>query len=447
MLRRQSINTNPWLGGCLGGLIRILGMSFIVLVLGSIGSALFESFDTNTVVKGWLGHYWYLKIIPEKGLRIIAFLVRSYRYYLLVFLGFLGIFYFGGRYIRDIYNLDKLSWAFRYLSSLLFGFPYPKITIRDGEKQLSQSEFNLLDKIGGPGYLVIQPGSLALLEGANGTTRVCAEGSNFVTRFEKIRDVFSLDDRQGYIESTSATTKDGITLEVRNVLYGYRLRTGRVSSDTARQDADSPYSFSYRAVLNRVFSRSVGSKGITPWHDMVNLAVDAAITDYIRKNLFDDVTAPRFGETEPRIEIAKILNSEGIRDRLKGVGAELLWVDMGHFEVMDKRIEAQRVETWGAKWLGAADVRRALGDAKQHSYRDIGRTEAQAEMIISIMDAFTDMQKLVDENGHPIEDSDKLRDERIKSIILARTAQILDSMASQDDIPPSRRFGELPPPK
>jgi len=421
------------LGGRLAGFGRLLGIFALVLLLGSLGSAVFEKFDTQVLVNGLLGQYWYLRIIPETVLKFFAFVVRSYRYYLLVLLGFLGIFYVSARYIGDIYDLDKFSWAVRYLSSLLFGFPYPRITIQDGEKQIPPGEINLLDKIGGPGYLIIQPGSLVLLEGANGTTRVCAEGSNFVSRFEKIREVFNLDDRQGFIESTVATTKDGITIKVRDINYGYRLRTGRVSSDTARQNQDAPYPFSYQAVLNMVFGRSIGTGGLTPWHQMVNLAVEAAITDFIRENLFDDVSAPRFGKTEARIEIARRLNSEGTRFRLRGVGAELLWVDMGHFEVVDKRIEEQRVETWGAKWAGLADVNRAFGDAKRLSHRELGRAEAQAEMILSILSVLNDIDDL------------ESNEDTLRAIVLSRISQLLDGM-SERGLLTGGSSDELPPP-
>jgi len=403
-----------------------------VLVLGSIGSALNEEFDTAIIIDGWLGQHGLLHAIPDWGLASLAFLVRSYRYYLLVFLGFVGIFYFGAHYLRYIQNLENLGLAMRYLGAMLFAFRYPRLTIQDGEMQLDPGETNLLERIGGPGYLIIQPGSLVLLEGAEGDMRVCGEGSNFMTRFEKIREVTNLDDRQGFIKSTIGTTKDGITIKVRNVNYGYRLRTGRMFSEAARQDPDAPYPFSYRAVLSKAFGRSVGAFRITPWHDMVNIAVDAAIIDYIRANQFDIVTAPKFDRETARVEIAQRVNSPPIRNRLRGVGAELLWIDMGHFEVVDQRIDEQRVETWGAKWSGLAEVKRAFGDAKRTSYLELGRAEAQAEILMSIMSVF-------DEIGGPQNNK-----ETIRAIILSRTAQLIEGMTdrglltggSSDELPP-----------
>jgi len=416
----------------LWGFLRLLGVLGFVLLLGSVGSALFEEFNSEVVATGWLGQSRILKLIPFNVLRLFAFLARSYRYHLFVFLVFLGVFYVGAHYIRVVYNLDMLRLGMRYLGALLFAIRYPRMTIQDGEKQISPGETNLLDLIGGPGYLIIQPGSLVLLEGANGTTRVCGEGSNYVSRFEKIRHVINLDDRQGFIEETKATTKDGVAIRVRNVNYGYRLRTGRVFSEAARQNPDAPYPFSYRAVLAMVFGRSVGAFDITPWHNLVNIAVDAAIIDYIRANRFDDVTTPRFDGDIARVEIARRLNSGGTRNRLRGVGAELLWVDMGHFEVVDKRIEAQRVETWGAKWAGLAEVNRAFGDAKRLSFRELGRAEAQAEMLLSILSVLDDIDDL------------ESNEDTVRAIILSRASQLLEGMSgrglltggSSDELPP-----------
>ncbi|MEA3352113.1 MAG: hypothetical protein U9Q82_16025, partial [Chloroflexota bacterium] len=191
----------------------------------------------------------------------------------------------------------------------------------------------------------------------------------------------------------------------------------------------------YQAVLDMAYQRSVRSDGITPWHDLVKIAVDAAVTDYIRAHRFDDLTAPRFTDADPRDEITNKLNSEGTKTRLKGVGAELLWADMGHFETVDEQVDQQRLETWGAKWIGNAEVQRAFGEARRISYQEFGRAEAQAEMLVSIMEA-------LDDTDWP-EDADE--DERVRNIILTRTAQILDGMADRD-FSTNRQSDDFPPP-
>ena len=410
----QTKSRNPWLGDRLGGLARFVVVILLILLLGSVGSYLFET-------------------IEEPVFKALAIFSVSRRYYFLLSVAVFAAFVVGGFYIQAIYAIDKFRLALRYVIALVFGFFYPRLHIKDGKMQIHDGTHNLLNLIGGPGFLIIHPGSLALLEGVDGEPRVCAEGLNFVTRYERIMDIINLDDQKGFIESVKATTKDGIKIDVRDINYGYRLRTGRTNSEKARQDQDAPHPFSFQAVLNMVYSRSVGKFGKTPWGQTVNLAVNGTITDYIRESRFDDLAAPQFGDPETRVVIAQKLNSEFTRNRLKAIGAELLWVDMGHFDVFDDRIDEQRVETWGAKHIGSAEVQRAFGDAKRSTFLERGRAEAEAEMLMSILNVFDNIEDLDDP------------DQNIRSIILTRTSQILEGMSKQGLLP-GAQSDELPPP-
>jgi hypothetical protein len=410
----QVKSRNPWLGDRLGGLARFLLVLLLIFLLGSVGAAIYETLE-----------------MP--GPTMLALLSAGMRYYLLVAMAFFAIFVIGGFYIQAVYTLDQFRLGLRYTIALVFGFFYPSLQIEEGQMKISDGKTNLLEKIGGPGFLVIQPGSLVLLEGVDGEPRVCAEGLNFVTRFEKIREVINLDDQKDFIESLNATTKDGIRIQIRDVSYGYRLRTGRTHSEKARQDPKAPHPFSYQAVLKMVYGRSVGKPGLTPWERMVRNAIESAIANYIRENRFDEFASPRFGQPETRVVIAQNLDSESTRARLKGIGAELLWADIGHFEVVDERVDIQRAETWGAKHLGIAEVKRAFGDAKHLSFIEIGRAEAEAEILMSILSVFDDIEDIQD-----VDDS-------VRSIILTRTAQILEGMSKQGLLP-GGQSDELPPP-
>ncbi len=432
--RRLQINSrNPWLGDRLSGLARLAAIFIAIMVLGSFGSAFAENIDTQAIAAGLVSRFGILGRVPASILATIAFIRTSLPYYLFVTMAFFAAYLVGIRYLQDIHNLGHFTQAWRYFNALLFGIGYPRLTVDDGKDQTLAGKTNLLATVGGPGYLIIQPGSLVLLESLSGAPRVCAEGLNFVTRVERIREIIDLDDQINIIEKMDATTKDGVTIRVRDINYGYRLRTGRTVSEKARQDPDAPHPFSLQAVHNMTYTRSVGLRGITPWKQMVQLAVDGAIQNYIQDNRFDDFASPRFGDTEARVAIAKELNDAGVRNRLRGYGAELLWVDLGHFEVLDKRVEAQRVTTWGAKWSGDAQVRRAFGDATRLSYMEIGRAEAQAEMLLSILEGLNADPRL------------ETTDENVRNIILLRTSQILDGMAQKGQLP-GERDEKLPPP-
>lgn len=411
------------------GRTRLFVFLLMVFGVGSLGLYWFGDLKTDDIVLGWKAHHSYFKLVPEFLLKTVVLFGRGLRYYSLVIVAFLTAFLIAARYLQSVYKLRGFDQAVRYLVALLFAFNYPRLTIEEGDVENASGESNLLMEIGGPGYLNVQSGNVVLLEHVGGVPRVCSMGVNFVTRREKIRKIIRLEDRHGYIESVETFTKDGIRVRVRDLHYRYRLQTGRNISERARQRQDDPNQFSIRAVLNMVYQRSVRSNGVTPWHQLVNIAVDAAVTDYIRSHRFDKIATPRFDDKDPREEIAQKLYTN-IRNRLAGVGAELLWADMGHFEAIDRRVDEQFAETWGAKWLGIAKVKRAYGEAKRISYLELGRAEAQAEMLLSIIDALEDVEKTED---------------NVRAIVLSRTAQILDGLADSGLLP-SGEYDELLPP-
>ena len=101
-------------------------------------------------------------------------------------------------------------------------------------------------------------------------------------------------------------------------------------------------------------------------------------------------------------------------------------------------MDEQRINTWAAKWVGQASVIRAYGEAQELAYQDLGRAEAQAEMLMSILYSFNEAE---------LGDSSR---QNIRRVILARTAQVLDAIAEQEpSLPPqaSARNPASRPPK
>jgi hypothetical protein len=119
----------------------------------------------------------------------------------------------------------------------------------------------------------------------------------------------------------------------------------------------------------------------------------------------------------------------GLRAGLRNFGAELLWLDIGHFEVAESMIDTvaeQRVDTWGARWDGEAMVVRAHGEARRMAYQEMGRAEGQADLLMSILQA-------LDEAGFEEgRDEEEQRRDSLRRIIWARVAQIFDTAAEEE---------------
>ncbi len=344
---------------------------------------------------------------------------RGFRYLLVPTAVLLGLLYVGARYVQFVYNLRSVPNGFKYLASTLFSTSYPTLVVSQGEKLTKTDDKNLIEEIGGPGYVVVLPGNVALVENLMNTVRVVGSGRHFITRFERVKDVFGLEERDAKVEKMPATTKDGIEVEVRDVHYRYRLLAGPPAEGGLGRTPEDPYPFSGEAVINMVYNRNVTSAGIETWHANVNRIVETVITDYIRQNPVDHLTAPNLQRTDPRGEIYKLFNSEVARDQFKSIGAELLWVGIGHFDIPEKQVADQRASAWQAKWLGDANVVRAFGEARRAAFQELGRAEAQAEMIMSIVHALEE----AGEQGDPRQ--------RLRAINLARIAQLLDAMSKQ----------------
>lgn len=331
-----------------------------------------------------------------------------------------GLFFLGARCLQKAYGLASYFSALRYMFASLFAVAYPSLEISEGQKQISPDHEHVTDVIGGPAWLITQPGNAALLEDLEGKVRVVGSGRYFVKRQEIVKDAVSLRERDARVEKMIAVTKDGILVEARNVRYRYRILRKKASQKDKLHSCGDGCPFSEEAVCNMVYNRTLNEKGVIPWQTAVNFPIDSAITDYISQHFADDLAASNDSSKDARTDIYKKLREEGFRKLLAGRGAELTWIDIGHFEFPGSRVAEQRLDMWRTKWMGDADVERATGEAQRLAYQELGRAEAQAEMLISIVHALEDI-------GQQGEAKQNMR-----PIYLARIAQLLDAMRTHD---------------
>jgi regulator of protease activity HflC (stomatin/prohibitin superfamily) len=352
--------------------------------------------------------------------RLSGFPGLGLRYLFATLLLFGLAFWIGATYVKFVYRLPSLRLALEYLGAVWFGLSYPHLVVSEGKKQIREDEVNLLEWIGGPGYVSVQPGNVVVCERPNGQPRVYGAGRYFLRPFEKIKEIISLKEQSGVVESVSATTKDGILIQVSEIRYRYRLLVNPESKGRFARSLSNPYPFDKEAALSSVYNRNIMQDGApASWDRGISLAINGVISDYIELHTVDDLTAPDLNGLDPRGEICQQLSSGPVRDRLQERGADLIWFDIGHFEIQDPQVEAQRKQAWQARWSGSAELVRSMGEAERVRNEEIGRAEAQAEMLRSILHAFEDI--------HAEGDSQQ----NIRNLILLRTAQIIEAMKEQ----------------
>lgn len=393
----------------------------------AMGIRLFRILTMFIAIAGW-GIAGTLMFEADKsGLTISNVL----RYSLAPIAAIAAVFFLGVQYLQDIYELPSYFSAMRYLFAIMFdGPPYnflllsglslPFLNVSNGKVDATNNSNNILERIGGPGWLSVEAGNVVLLEYLHSPARVLGPGFHFVPRMQHVAEIYSLEDQRWMAAPIVATTKDGIEVAVYDFQFGYRLATP--SFGTVKRTNSDPYPFSAKAVLKLTYNRSVREDGKPmEWGKTIQFRLDGIVTDFINRNSIDEIIAPIVGD--PRETILNKLSSINLRNAAKeNLGTEVTWVNIGRFDINDEKIgkdiKDYRLNAWFAQWTGKAALIRAEGKAEQISQTEGGRIEKTTSMLRGILQALKD----VNLGGNV--------DDHMWNIVLARTAQIIESMTS-----------------
>lgn len=413
---------NPLYSEQLRAWVRLFFLVVSIPVFAMVGMWIFESANAFEIARSIREASIWTRLIPRwLALLLTPLTAWNYARYLLAPLGaFLLVFLAGALYVQDIYALDTFSSAIRYVFSSMFGITYPQLQIDGGKKIVRPEEINTLDKIGGPGFALIQPGNAILCKSLRSPSTIHLPQRYFMTPFETIGAIADLTDQEGYKDEIWTVTLDGIQMHLRDIRFCYRLLPSGSGGNGSVRTTDNPYPFSSDTILDSVFNLSASDT----WQTAVERTVVGEITTFINNHRIDHLTAPRRFSQDPRRELQTQLFKPGINERLKKNGAELVWVDVGHMDIIelseDKRenVDGQRLDYWASRWTGEIKRTHAIGEAKRVAYQERGRVDAQAAFLQSITDALREFELSDDP------------EENLRRLLLVRTAQILEGMAS-----------------
>jgi hypothetical protein len=182
------------------------------------------------------------------------------------------------------------------------------------------------------------------------------------------------------------------------------------------------------------YNRLVRADGYQTWEQALDFQVDTAITDYIQKNKIDQLITPGLiGGSDTQQILREAVYSAATRKAFRDRGAELIFCDIGNFEIVPKEVYQQRLESWRSRWVAKADTARATAEAQRLAAQETGRAQAQAEMLMSIARALQEIGLEGNSRKH------------LRNIILMQTAQILQTLTDQNrQKPPGEAAGEAP---
>jgi hypothetical protein len=385
----------------------------LVIGWGIVGALIFET-DQN--------RFTYLNII---------------RYSLPPLAAIISVLLLGAHYLQDIYELPSFSSSLRYLIASMFdGPPYslialsgrllPSLNISNGKVEDQDGDINLLQRIGGPGWLSVERGNVVLLEYLHSPAKVLGPGFHFIPRLMHVEEIFNLEDQYWEASPIVATTKDGIEVAVHNFQFGYRLASHHHNHVAKKRTTADPYPFSAKSVWKLAYNPSVPADGKrSAWGKWVQGKLDGVITEFINKESIDEIIAPTSGRL--REVVLNMLSCPDVRKTIIGtMGTEVTWLNIGRFDIKDEKIgkdiKDYRLKAWFAEWAGKASLIRAEGKAEQISQTEGGRIEKTTSMLRGILQALGDVNLEGDV------------DEHLWNIVLARTAQIIEAMTSQYEV-------------
>jgi len=341
---------------------------------------------------------------------------------ILYFIGLIGAIASAVYYIRDIYQTDMEAFPFRYLMASFFGLGTPRVSIKN---ETPESQWwDMVEKIGGPAYLDIHPGFAVLTETLTETASVFGHGKkHFMPNHERIYEIVDLREQEGPVSDLVATTRDGIKVKVENIKFNYRIWDSRWDGLYKDQSAlRNPFPYSKKAIYDYAYNRAVqlgkdDKFQLTPWLDTVKGRVTGIIKGYINEHNLEDVIGPREqNEKDARQHIRKQAYENGFKSGLQSIGTILRWWDPGDFKTENKIVEEQFVSNWSVDILGNVALNNAHGDAQKQAYEELGRAEAEAELLTSIIHALDGVNL------------GKNKAQTFHNLILMRTAQVIRAL-------------------
>jgi hypothetical protein len=355
---------------------------------------------------GWKKHPLVLGMEPLRNFIeypfISLFAADVFRHVLIAGLVFWFAYRVAAIYLDDIFELNNVNIAERFIRQAAFASQYNVIEIRDGEVA-QKDKLSPIFLIGGPGMVRVHMENAALFEKIDGEAHVISptvrimsaksrndkqsattntdkgnnakpsrDGVEILEGFERLRSVIDLRDQFEDL-TVRARTRDGIIVEVSDVRYVFS-----VYRDHQQPTLSRPYPFQKEAIENLVFEQSKQH-----WSNTMKGLIKRKLSEFIsERTLSEFLAAINIPELEQQIEEEARLRQSA--DDLAGVvssgqqseyetpaftprseltdifydftsnftkiaekiGVEMRWIGVGTWVTPDEIIPEQHVKAW-----------------------------------------------------------------------------------------------------
>jgi hypothetical protein len=356
-------------------LLRFLGRVLLFLV----------PFLLVTVVLAFLTEYLTIEGTPTARLLDGAFWLGVGLNTLPAWAVMLVTLWLAGRFVMAVYGLDGWRQGIGFILRSRFGLPAfgPWTRIRKG--QIDQERANpILEKIGGPGHLVVYNDSAALLEQAGQLTQVEGAGFPALGRFEKVYDVVDLRPRR-WVHTVEAMTKEGIPVHWQAEVH-YQVGDG----------GKEPSSYMPFPLCKEEVFRASMSKWVLSQDGRQTIDWEARIVLVETERCLRSILARwRLDQLVGITEEAEQTSRESIQAELEAalrkvvppLGSRLLKVKLDNLQVADD-VTQQWISAWKARWERWSAGLLAQGEASHVYLYETVKAEAQMQLLAKIVQAF-----------------------------------------------------------
>jgi hypothetical protein len=340
--------------------LRVLLFFGTLWAFAAFCSTNFHGVDPREVAQAWRDRLPFVfGLIPDG---ILVFFTAALnpiglRYMIAPLAAMVMVIIAGASFVQDVYALKYFGDALKYVLASMFAINYPGLVLDKSKPNDDKKTISLIRKIGGPGYVLVEPGNAAIFRHLREPGESIVAATHFLAPFETIAQVIDLDEQQGDKDEITAITRDGIKVTLRDIHMRYRIKQEVRDGKVAKKTLSDPYPLAPNALQNMIYNMTVNFDGPDKWNIAVERAIIGGITDYIAEHKIDYLTAPRDGTPNPRVELNNELFFSVTQRALENYGAELLWIDVGHMDITRTEIDDQRASLWHPSGSGTSRSR------------------------------------------------------------------------------------------
>ena len=324
------------------------------------------------------------------------------------------------KYLDDVFELNRVDVAEKYIIQAAFASKYDTITIKEG-RIASDNNDSPVALIGGPGSVRVYLDNAAVFEAIDGKPRILGPTQKpaILDRFERLRKGVLLRDHIVTEMSVTERTRDGITVQADGGRTKYSIFRNHQKSSLER-----PYPFDPNAVETQVYNqvkaarftghypppKPAPDKSDEPLKlsegfikgQLARFISESTLSEFLA---FADSNQQKDADSEieftPRDIITQRMYNSIDEQAKKERGAELYWVDIGTWVLPAdaSEIPQQHREAWE---ISLKNLAKGNEEAYEKSFKE-AKSKALAELMQEIILLFQlhrntqTPQKLIDE--------------------------------------------------